>query len=146
MASLNKVFLMGNLTRDPELRYTPAGLAIASFGIAINRAWTAKTGEQKEDVCYVEINIFGRRAEVVGEYFSKGNPIFIEGRLQFNQWETKEGQKRSTLRVVADNFQFIGVPAKRPVEDTGLSSKAGKQPEVIPEDVNLDINNEEIPF
>ena len=146
MASLNKVFLMGNLTRDPELRYTPAGLAVASFGIAINRAWTAKTGEQKEDVCYVEINVFGRRAEVVGEYLSKGSPIFIEGRLQFSQWETKDGQKRSTLRVVADNFQFIGVPAKRPAEEMGSSSKAGKSPDMIPEDVNLDINNEEIPF
>ncbi|MEK7805216.1 MAG: single-stranded DNA-binding protein [Planctomycetota bacterium] len=146
MASLNKVFLMGNLTRDPELRYTPAGLAVASFGIAINRAWTAKTGEQKEDVCYVEINIFGRRAEVVGEYLSKGSPIFIEGRLQFNQWETKDGQKRSTLRVVADNFQFIGVAAKRPGGETGSSSKEGKSSDMMPEDVNLDINNEEIPF
>ena len=146
MASLNKVFLMGNLTRDPELRYTPTGLAVASFGIAINRAWTAKSGEQKEDVCYVEINVFGRRAEVVGEYFSKGNPIFIEGRLQFNQWETKDGQKRSTLRVVADNFQFIGGSTKRPVGEVGSSSKEGKPPDMIPEDVNLDINNEEIPF
>jgi len=146
MASLNKVFLMGNLTRDPELRYTPAGLAVASFGIAINRAWTAKTGEQKEDVCYVEINIFGRRAEVVGEYLSKGSPIFIEGRLQFSQWETKDGQKRSTLRVVADNFQFIGVSAKRPGGETGSSSKEGKSTDMIPEDINLDINNEEIPF
>ncbi|HHT9136849.1 MAG: single-stranded DNA-binding protein [Candidatus Brocadiales bacterium] len=146
MASLNKVFLMGNLTRDPELRYTPAGLAVASFGIAINRAWTAKTGEQKKDVCYVDINIFGRSAEVVGEYFSKGNPIFIEGRLQFNQWETKDGQKRSTLRVVADNFQFIGGTAKRPGGEMGSSSKEGKPPDMIPEDANLDINNEEIPF
>ena len=142
MASLNKVFLMGNLTRDPELRYTPGGLAVASFGIAINRAWTAKSGEQKEDVCYVDINIFGRRAEVVGEYFSKGSPIFIEGRLQFNQWETKDGQKRSTLRVVADNFQFIGGTTKRP--EGGV--KEGKPPEAIPEDANLDISNEEIPF
>src|SRR3972149_142314 len=146
MASLNKVFLMGNLTRDPELRYTPAGLAVASFGIAINRGWTAKTGEQKEDVCYVEINVFGRRAEVVGEYLSKGSPIFIEGRLQFNQWETKDGQKRSTLRVVADNFQFIGVSAKRPGGETGSSSKEGKSTDMITEDINLDINNEEIPF
>lgn len=146
MASLNKVFLMGNLTRDPELRYTPSGLAVASFGIAINRTWTAKSGEQKEDVCYVDINIFGRRAEVVGEYFSKGNPIFIEGRLQFNQWETKDGQKRSTLRVVADNFQFIGGLAKRPEAGEVTSSKDNKPPEMIPEDVNLDINNEEIPF
>jgi len=146
MASLNKVFLMGNLTRDPELRYTPAGLAVASFGIAINSAWTAKSGEKKEEVCYVDISIFGRRAEVVGEYFSKGSPIFIEGRLQFNQWETKDGQKRSTLRVVADNFQFIGVSAKRPGGETGASSKEGKSPNIMPEDVNLDINNEEIPF
>lgn len=146
MASLNKVFLMGNLTRDPELRYTPAGLAVASFGIAINRAWTAKTGEQKEEVCYVDINVFGRRAEVVGEYFSKGNPIFIEGRLQLNQWETKDGQKRSTLRVVADNFQFIGGSAKRSVDEAGASAKEVKQPDGIPEDVHLDINNEEIPF
>lgn len=146
MASLNKVFLMGNLTRDPELRYTPAGLAVASFGIAINRAWTAKTGEQKEEVCYVDINIFGRRAEVVGEYFSKGNPIFIEGRLQFNQWETKDGQKRSTLRVVADNFQFIGGSTKRSGEGVGTLSKEGKSPDVMPEDINLDISSEEIPF
>lgn len=146
MASLNKVFLMGNLTRDPELRYTPAGLAVASFGIAINRAWTAKTGEQKEEVCYVDINIFGRRAEVVGEYFSKGNPIFIEGRLQFNQWETKDGQKRSTLRVVADNFQFIGGSTKRSGEKSGVPFKEGGSPDMIPEDVNLDINNEDIPF
>ncbi|UJS16332.1 MAG: single-stranded DNA-binding protein [Candidatus Jettenia sp.] len=146
MASLNKVFLMGNLTRDPELRYTPAGLAVASFGIAINSAWTAKSGEKKEEVCYVDINIFGRRAEVVGEYFSKGNPIFIEGRLQFNQWETKEGQKRNTLRVVADNFQFIGGLTKRPEEGAGISSKEGKQSGDTPEDVNLDINHEDIPF
>ncbi len=147
MANLNKVFLMGNLTRDPELRYTPAGLAVASFGIAINRAWTSKTGEQKEDVCYVDINVFGRRAEVVGEYFSKGSPIFVEGRLQFNQWETKDGQKRSTLRVVADNFEFIGRSAKRSGEETGPSSKEGKGSDMMPpEDVNLDINNEEIPF
>ncbi|HHT9129511.1 MAG TPA: single-stranded DNA-binding protein [Candidatus Brocadiaceae bacterium] len=146
MASLNKVFLMGNLTRDPELRYTPTGLAVASFGIAINRAWTAKSGEQKEEVCYVDINIFGRRAEVVGEYFSKGNPIFIEGRLQFNQWETKDGQKRSTLRVVADNFQFIGGITKR-AEGAVPPVKGDKLPEGLPpEDVNLDINNEEIPF
>ena len=146
MASLNKVFLMGNLTRDPELRYTPTGLAVASFGIAVNRAWTAKSGEQKEEVCYVDINIFGRRAEVVGEYFSKGNPIFIEGRLQFNQWETKDGQKRSTLRVVADNFQFIGGLTKR-AEGAGPPVKGDKLPERLPpEDVNLDINNEEIPF
>lgn len=146
MANLNKVFLMGNLTRDPELRYTPAGKAVASFGIAINRVWTAESGEQKKDVCYVDISIFGRRAEVVGEYFSKGNPIFIEGRLRFNQWETKDGQKRNTLSVVADNFQFVGGTAKRPEGESGSLLKDGKMPDVMSEDVNLDINNENIPF
>lgn len=145
MANLNRVFLMGNLTRDPELRYTPAGLAVASFGIAINSTWTSKTGEKKEEVCYVDISIFGRKAEVIGEYFSKGNPIFIEGRLQYNQWETKDGQKRNALRVVADSFEFIGGSTKRP-EGANISAKGGKSPEDAPMDVNLDINNEEIPF
>lgn len=108
MAKLNKVFLMGNLTRDPDLRYTPSGTAIVSFGIAINRTWTGTDGEKKQDVCYVEISMFGRRAEVINEHFSKGNPIFIEGRLQFQQWEDKDRQKRNMLKVVAEDFQFIG--------------------------------------
>ncbi len=135
MAKLNKVFLMGNLTRDPELRYTPSGTAIASFGIAINRIWTGPDGEKKEEVCYVDINMFGRRAEVINEYFSKGNPIFIEGRLQFQQWETKDGQKRNTLRVVAEDFQFIGGKAKK---DERPSPSGGVEPN--------DVNEEEIPF
>jgi single-strand DNA-binding protein len=143
MASLNKVYLMGNLTRDPELRYTPSGTAVASFGIAVNRTWTGQNSEKKEEVCFVDINAFGRRAEVINEYFSKGNPIFIEGRLQFNQWETKEGQKRSILRVVAENFQFIGsgsgkgggAGASHEADESGQSS--GGLP---------DLNGEEIPF
>lgn len=143
MASLNRVFLMGNLTRDPELRYTPSGTAVASFGIAVNRTWTGQSGEKKEEVCFVDINMFGRRAEVVNEYFSKGNPIFVEGRLQFNQWETKDGQKRNTLRVVAENFQFMGGPAKRGAEaempeETNTSNKQSMEPS--------DVSDEEIPF
>lgn len=143
MANLNKVFLIGNLTRDPELRYTPSGTAVASFGIAVNRTWTGQSGEKKEEVCFVDINMFGRRAEVINEYFSKGNPIFIEGRLQFNQWETKEGQKRNTLRVVAENFQFIGSTAKRVAEtemldETNTSNKQSME--------STDVSDEEIPF
>ncbi|MEE8190736.1 MAG: single-stranded DNA-binding protein [Candidatus Scalindua sediminis] len=143
MANLNKVFLIGNLTRDPELRYTPSGTAVASFGIAVNRTWTGQSGEKKEEVCFVDINMFGRRAEVINEYFSKGNPIFIEGRLQFNQWETKDGQKRNTLRVVAENFQFIGSTAKRVAEtempgETNTSNKQSMEP--------TDVSDEEIPF
>ena len=134
---------MGNLTRDPELRYTPSGTAIASFGIAINRTWTGQSGEKKEEVCFVDINMFGRRAEVINEYFSKGNPIFVEGRLQFNQWETKDGQKRDTLRVVAENFQFMGGPAKRGMEaempgETNTSNKQSME--------SSDVSDEEIPF
>ena len=146
MASLNKVFLMGNLTRDPELRYTAGGLAVASFAIAVSSKWTSKTGEQKDEVCFVDVSMFGRRAEVIGEYFSKGSPIFIEGRLQFNQWETKEGQKRSTLRVVADNFQFIGGGAgKRPKDDLGQSLDSANL-DATSENMVSDINGEEIPF
>jgi len=147
MASLNKVFLIGNLTKDPELRYTPSGLAVASFRIAINRAWKAKTGEQKEEVCYVDVNTFGRQAEVVGEYFSKGKPIFIEGRLQLNQWETKDGQKRSVLRVIAENFQFIGGSPGKRSGDTYTQSQGGEsQEDAFPDDFNPDINSEEVPF
>jgi len=146
MASLNKVFLMGNLTRDPELRYTPGGLAVASFGIAVNRTWTAKTGEQKDEVCYVDINIFGRRAEVVGEYFSKGSPIFIEGRLQFSQWETKEGQKRNTLRVIAENFQCIGGGGGKRVDNDLGQSLDSSNLDAMSENNVPDINGEEIPF
>jgi single-strand DNA-binding protein len=108
MAKLNKVFLIGNLTKDPELRYTPGGAAVAEFGMAMNRTWQGPDGEKKEEVCFVQVVMFGKRAEVINEYFGKGNPIFIEGRLQFNQWETNEGQKRNTLKVVAEDFQFIG--------------------------------------
>ena len=142
MANLNKVFLIGNLTRDPELRHTASGTAVTSFGIAVNRKRKDQSGEVKEEVCFVDINMFGRRAEVINEYFSKGNPIFIEGRLQFQQWETKDGQKRNTLRVVAENFQFLGKTRKGEGADipdeTGFNNKQSKAP--------TDINDEEIPF
>lgn len=150
MASLNKVFLIGNLTRDPELRYTPSGTAVASFGIAINRTWTGQSGEKKEEVCFVDINMFGRRAEVINEYFSKGNPIFIEGRLQFNQWETKDGQKRNTLRVVAENFQFIGSQAKKlddKIDSGGEEEMFGETDTSNKQSIEAsDISDEEIPF
>lgn len=147
MANLNKVFLMGNLTRDPELRYTPSGMAVATFGIAVNREWTDKNGEQKKEVCFVDVNIFGRRAEIIGEYFSKGKPIFIEGRLQFQQWETKDGQKRNSLRVVADNFEFIGGTARRiDAEKDEDQSGMEKNQATINVDDGFDINNEDIPF
>jgi single-strand DNA-binding protein len=111
MASFNKVVLVGNLTRDPELRYTPKGVAIAKIGLAINRYWTTETGEKKEEVTFVDVDVFGRTAENVGQYMRKGRPILVEGRLRLDQWDDKQtGQKRSRLGVVAESVQFLGSP------------------------------------
>lgn len=106
MASLNKVILLGNLTRDPELRYTPNGTPVASFGLAVNRRYR-QGDESRDEVCYIDIVTFGRQAETVGEYLSKGNLAMIEGRLQWRSWETEDGQKRSKHEVVANNVQFL---------------------------------------
>ncbi len=108
MANFNKVILMGNLTRDPELRYTPKGTAVARLGLAINRTWKTETGESKEDVAYVDAEAWGRQAEVISQYMKKGRPIFIEGRLRYESWEDKQtNQKRSRLGVVLESFQFM---------------------------------------
>lgn len=108
MASLNKVFLIGNLTRDPELRYTAGGMAVANLGMAMNRVYKGKDGEKKEEACFVRVVVWGRQAETCGQYLTKGSPLFVEGRLQSRSWETDDKQKRSTLEVVALNVQFLG--------------------------------------
>ncbi|MCL4180571.1 MAG: single-stranded DNA-binding protein [Verrucomicrobia bacterium] len=109
MASFNKVILMGNLTRDPELRYTPKGTAIAKIGLAVNRVWRTETGEQKEEVTFVDVDAFGRQAETIGQYLKKGRPVLIEGRLKLDTWDDKQsGQKKSKLGVVLETFQFVG--------------------------------------
>lgn len=149
-ASLNRVFLMGNLTRDPELRYIPSGTAVTSFDLAVNRAYTSQSGEKKEETSFVRIIVWARRAEVCAEYLSKGSPVFIEGRLRSRSWESKEGQKRSTIEVVANNVQFLrsakdkrplppaaGTPDKTPNEEVGSIDldNTGSQP-----------GSDEIPF
>lgn len=111
-ASLNKTFLIGNLTRDVDLKYTASGTAVANFGLAVNRKYANSDGEKVEDVCFVDIVAWDRLAEVCGEYLAKGRPVFIEGRLQMDSWEQEDGQKRSRLRVVAQNIQFFGGGAK----------------------------------
>jgi single-strand DNA-binding protein len=109
MASFNKVILVGNLTRDPELRYTPKGLAIAKIGLAVNRVWKSETGESKEEVTFVDIDAFGKQAETIAQYLKKGSPLLMEGRLRLDQWDDKQtGQKRSRLGVVLEAFQFLG--------------------------------------
>ena len=111
MASFNKVILVGNLTRDPELRYTPKGTAIAKFGLAVNRVWTSESGEKKEEVTFIDIDVFGRTAENVAQYMRKGSPMLVEGRLRLDQWDDKQtGQKRSKLGVVGEIIQFLGSP------------------------------------
>ena len=109
MASFNKVILVGNLTRDPELRYTPKGVAIAKIGLAVNRTWRSEAGETKEEVTFVDVDAFGRQAETLAQYMKKGSPLLVEGRLRLDQWDDKQtGQKRSKLGVVLEGFQFLG--------------------------------------
>ena len=111
MANFNKVLLMGNLTRDPQLRYLPSQMAVAEFGLAINRKWKGPQGEERVDVVFVDCTAWGKQAETINQYFQKGKAIFIEGRLKLDQWEDKQGGgKRSKLTVVVENFQFVGGP------------------------------------
>ena len=109
MASYNRVILLGNLTRDPEMRYIPSGTAVTNFGLAMNERYTDRqTGEQKENTCFVDVEAWGRQAEVANEYLSKGRPVFIEGSLKFDSWEADDGSRRSKLSVRAFRIQLIG--------------------------------------
>ena len=108
MANYNKVILMGNLTRDPQLRYLPSNTAVCDFGLAVNRRYKGADGEMKDETCFVDVDTFGRTAETINQYMNKGRAILIEGRLRFRQWTTEDGQKRNKLSVVAENFQFVG--------------------------------------
>jgi len=147
MASYNKVILMGNLTRDPELKYLPNGTAVASFGLAVNSVYNDRqSGERKEDVCFVDITAWERTAEICNEYLKKGRPVFLEGRLKFRSWETDDGQKRSKLDVVADRIQLIG--GRQEGTDSGEggfetsrpSQKASSAPDEPP------VTDDDIPF
>jgi single-strand DNA-binding protein len=123
MASFNKVILLGNLTRDPEVRYTPKGSAVCDLGVAVNRQYTLDSGEKREEVTYVDVVLWARLAEIAGEYLKKGRPIFIEGRLQMDTWDDKQtGQKRSKLRVIGETMQLLG---SRPQGATGADAEGG---------------------
>ena len=147
-ANFNKVLLMGNLTRDVELKFTPSNQAVAQIGIAVNRRYRTKEGEDREETTFVECEAWGRTAEVMNQYLAKGRPVFIEGRLKLDQWQDKEGQNRSRLKVVIDNFQFIGArpegqigggaPARQPA-----GARKGSAPPSEPHEV---IDEEDIPF
>lgn len=153
MAYLNKVFLIGNLTRDPELRVTPKGTAICQFGIAVNRQFKDESGATRDETTFVDIEAWGKQGELVSKYLSKGSPAMVEGRLKLDQWEDKtSGQKRSKLKVVLDNVQFLstrggsggGGAAHAPAEDpdgTAAPAPAAKPAAAAPKD-----NDEDVPF
>ncbi len=158
MANFNKVILAGNLTRDPELRYTPKGTAIAKFGLAINRTWKNEAGETKEEVCFVDVDAFSRQAEVIAQYMRKGRPILVEGRLKLDTWEDKNThQKQSKLKVHLETFSFIdskgpegGAPPSpdaphRPAAAPGPASPAAK-PSEGPEGEAPTVEEDDVPF
>lgn len=120
MANFNKVILAGNLTRDPELRYTPKGTAIAKLGIAVNRTWTTETGERREEATFVDVDAFGKQAEVIAQYLKKGRSLLLEGRLKLETWDDKQtGQKKSRLGVILESFSFL---------DSGNRGESGSAP------------------
>jgi single-strand DNA-binding protein len=126
MASFNRVLLLGNLTRDPEVRYTPKGSAVCDLGVAVNRQYTLDSGEKREEVTYVDVVLWSRLAEIAGEYLKKGRPVFIEGRLQMDTWDDKQtGQKRSKLRVIGETMQLLG---SRPPGAGSADAEGGAAP------------------
>ena len=135
MNGFNKVILAGNLTRDPELRYTPGGMAIAKFGLAVNRKWKdSQSGEMKEEVTFIDIDAFGKTAETIGNFLKKGRPILIEGRLKLDQWDDKQTQqKRSKLGVVLESFNFLDSGNREGGGDFGGGDRGGSAPSARPQ-------------
>ena len=132
MASFNKVILMGNLTRDPELRVTPKGTAVCQIGLAVNSSYKDKEGNAREEVTFVDVDCFGKQAEVIAKYMAKGRPILVEGRLKLDTWESKEGEKRSKLKVVLDNFQFVGSASGGRGGESGGEAASSSYDEGVP--------------
>jgi single-strand DNA-binding protein len=136
MANLNKVMLIGNLTRDPDLKYTPGNQAVCEIGLAVYRKYRTKEGEDREETTFVDCEAWGKQAEVLKQYMTKGKPLFIEGRLKLDTWEDKDGGKRSKMRVVIENFQFLGAAGgggsggggeRYVTEEGGSSSRGGSR-------------------
>ncbi|MEM6821655.1 MAG: single-stranded DNA-binding protein [Verrucomicrobiota bacterium] len=155
MASFNKVMLIGNLTRDPEVRHTPKGTPVGDFGLAMNMTYRTQDGSDKEEVCYVDVVVWGRQAETCKDYLSKGRQVFIEGRLQLDQWESPQGEKRSRLRVRAEKVQFLGSGGSGGGGNTGGGSRGSsysrsQEPDSPPPSSHDDFSDagadDEIPF
>ena len=136
-ASVNKVLLIGNLTRDPEVRYTPKGTAVCDLGLALNRIFQSESGERREETTFVDVTVWGKTAENAGEFLSKGRPVFVEGRLQMDSWEDRQtGQKRNKLKVVADQLQFLG--SRGDSDSGGGGGRHGGRPQYSRDDSHRD--------
>jgi single-strand DNA-binding protein len=160
MASLNKVFLMGNLTRDPELRYTPDGTPVADLRLAVNDSYTGRDGNKVDRTLFIDVAVWRRQAETASEYLSKGRPVLVEGRLQLDEWENQQGEKQSKIRVVAQNVQFLGSPRGEGGGQGGQASRGARPARPAPargegppdegpgpDDVpSQDIGEDDIPF
>ena len=147
----NTTTIIGNLTRDPEVRYTPKGTAVAEIGLAVNRIYSGEDGEKKEETPFVDVTLWARQAEVAGQYLKKGRPVFIEGRLQLDTWDDKQtGQKRSRLRVVSENLQLLGSrqegDSSSPAPPPRRASAAATPSRPEPRDPDLDVEPDDIPF
>ena len=146
MASYNRVIMLGNLTRDPQLSYLPSQTPVVEFGLATNRRWTGQDGSQREETCFIDCRAFGRQAETINKYCSKGRPLLIEGRLSFDQWETPEGAKRSKHRITVQTFTFVGSRSGGDGGDNAASSSSAPISEPAPSDVDTGSAPDDIPF
>jgi len=143
MSSFNKVILLGNLTRDPELAYTQKGQAVGKIGMAVNRKWKNESGQEQEEVTFIDVTTWGKQAELLGQYLKKGNPLFVEGRLKLDQWTDRtNGEKRSKLCVVMESFQFVG--GKKEGAD-GYGNTRVPAPKVTAADIP-DMGKDDVPF
>lgn len=154
MANYNKVILVGNLTRDPQMSYLPSQTPVVEFGLAVNRRWRGQSGEQREETCFIDCRCYGKQAETFNQYMRKGRPVLIEGRLQLDTWEGKDGQRRSKHRVFVERFQFLG---SGQVGDgqypTATGARQAPQDQAVSEDNNqeppdpyADAGGDDIPF
>lgn len=160
MPSLNRVMLIGNLTREPEVRYTPKGTAVVDIGMAVNRTWTDDSNQKREETTFVDVTFWGRQAETIGQYCRKGSSLYVEGRLQLDTWDDREtGQKRSKLRVIGESFQFLGGKQDAGSNPQGASTQSPRnppqqaphnaRPENNPRNMGYDLNpddGDDIPF
>jgi single-strand DNA-binding protein len=135
MASLNRVFLIGNLTRAPELRYTPSGTAVSDLRLAVNRAYTTQGGDRREETCFLTVVVWGKQAESAAQYLDKGSPVLVEGRLQTRDWETKDGQRRNVVEVVAERLQFLGRGRGAPAASEGGEAAPAEESPAEADDV-----------